>query len=245
MFKRLFFILLFSFSFSYAKINIAIASNMVYAIEELKKEFNKEFPNIKVLVNIGSSGSLFAQIKNRAPYDIFMSANMKYPDTLYKDNLTLDKTKVYAKGKLSLFTIKNIDLKNIQILKNKDIKKIAIANPKTAPYGKAAFESLNNSKIYKNIKSKLLYAQNISQTITYTIKGADIGLVAKSSLYSPILKRYKYTSKDIEQKLYTPIKQGMVILKNSKNIKEARFFYEFILSKKAKKILKNYGYLVL
>ncbi len=228
-------------------LNIALASNLSYVMPTLIKEFNKEYPKTKVKLSISSSGKLSSQIQNSAPYDIFMSADMKYPDFLYKKNLTLFKAKIYAKGSLVLFSSKKRDFsQKLDILRNKDIKRIALANPKTAPYGKVSKEVLKNAKLLKELKHKLIYAGSISQAVTYTLNAAEIGFIAKSSLFAPSMLKYKEGQNylNIDKNLYESINQGIVILKNSKHKKEAKEFYDFILSLKAKKILENFGYLV-
>ena len=124
-----------SFLFS-STINIAVAANVSYAIDDLKKEFNKQYPKTKVRVTLGSSGKLTAQIKNGAPYTLFMSANMNYPQYLYKEGIAITKPVIYAKGGLAILSNKKQDFtQGIKLVENKKIKKIAVANPKTAPYG--------------------------------------------------------------------------------------------------------------
>ena len=226
-------------------ITVALASNITFAMPKLKKEFKKIYPNINIRTIISGSGKLTAQIKHNAPYDIFMSANMKYPNDLYQSKYAISKPKIYAKGKLALLSFKQYDFSNIkELLLSKKIKKIAIANPILAPYGKASIEFLKNIKLYDNIKNKIIYAQSISQTLLYSLNASDIGIVALSSLKSGKLKDYKINKNfvEINQKYYTAISQGIVLLKRAKNNKDAIAFYEFILSKKAKKIFKNYGY---
>ena len=230
---------------SASSINIAIAANVSYAIDELKKEFSKTNPNINVRVTLGSSGKLTAQIKNGAPYELFMSANMKYPDALYADALATTKPIIYAQGSLAYLSAKKRDFsKGILMLKDKSISKIAMANPKTAPYGKAAVQAMKNAKVYEDVKKKLVYAESISQTVAYAVTATDLGFVAKSSLYSPKMTRFKkgINWSDVDAKLYTPINQGIVMLKASNNNKDVKAFYDFILSKKAKEIFQNYGY---
>ena len=230
-------------SLNAGQIKVAVAANVSYAINSLVKEFNKKNPNTQVIVILGSSGKLTAQISHGAPYNIFMSANMKYPNKLYETKKVLTKPKIYALGSLALFSTKDLDLsKGLNILQTKQISKIAIANPKTAPYGKAAFEALKNADILDIIKPKFIYGESISQTVSYTVTATDIGLIAKSSLYSKNMTKYKKDINwvEIDTKLYTPIEQGLVIVKYSK---EAKAFYDFILSEKAKKIFQNYGYL--
>jgi len=229
-------------SLNAGQIKVAVAANVSYAIDSLVQEFSKNNPNTQVIIIFGSSGKLTAQISHGAPYDIFMSANMKYPNKLYETKKVLTKPKIYALGSLALFSTKNLNLsKNLNILQTKQISKIAIANPKTAPYGKAAFEALKNADILDIIKPKFIYGESISQTVSYTVTATDIGLIAKSSLYSKNMTKYKKDINwvEIDTKLYTPIEQGLVIVKYSK---EAKAFYDFILSEKAKKIFQNYGY---
>lgn len=228
-------------------INVAVAANVSYAVDDLKKEFNKLYPDTDVRVTLGSSGKLTAQIKNGAPYQMFMAANMKYPDALYKDNIAITKPIIYAQGSLAFLSTKKQDFsKGINLVTESSISKIAIANPKTAPYGKTAVEALNNGGVLNKVESKFVYAESISQTVAYSVTAADIGFIAKSSLYSSKMKRYKQGINwfDIDTTLYTPIDQGVVILNNGKGNKEVKAFYDFILSNKAKDIFKNYGYIV-
>jgi len=141
---------------------------------------------------LGSTGKLSAQIKNGAPYQLFLAANMQYPQALYDEDIALTRPIVYAQGSLAYISTKKQDFsKGIMLLKEKNIKKIAVANPKTAPYGIAAVEAMKNSGIYETIKDKFVYAESISQTVSYAVTATDIGLIAKSSLFSPKMKRFK------------------------------------------------------
>lgn len=226
-------------------LKVAIAANVSYASKELIATFNKHYPDIKVQVILGGSGKLTAQIKHGAPYDIFMSADMQYPQALYRDKLAITKPHIYSRGALVLFTTKEIDLSSgIQVVQSDAIKRVAIANPKTAPYGKATIEALQNAHI--EFKSKAIYGESISQTVSYAMTATDIGFIAKSSLYSPHMSQYKEHSHWIElsPKLYTPIDQGIVILKRAENNSAAKAFYEFILSTDAQDLFKRYGYII-
>ena len=228
-------------------INVAVAANVSYAINDLKKEFSKLHPDVDVKVTLGSSGKLTAQIKNGAPYQLFMAANMKYPEALYSENIAVTKPIVYAQGSLAYLSTKKQDFsKGMGLVATSEISKIAIANPKTAPYGKAAIEAMKNAGVYEKAKSKFVYAESISQTVAYTVTATDIGFIAKSSLFSLNMKRFKkgLNWSDVDAKLYTPIDQGIVILKNAKENKDVKAFYDFILSKKAKDIFVDYGYIV-
>ena len=248
MFKMfIIYIILLTTSLFANKINIAVAANVSYAIDDLIYEFNKTNPNTKVNVTLGSSGKLTAQIRHGAPYDLFMSANMKYPQYLYDNNMAVTKPIVYAKGALAMFSKQNLDFsKGLALTQDKNIKRIAIANPKTAPYGIATQEALKNANLYDSIKKKFIYGESISQTVSYTVTACDIGFIAKSSLYSPKMAKYKKAInwQDVNKNLYTPINQGIVILKKSKNNSDVKAFYDFMKSNKAKNILKKFGYLV-
>lgn len=240
-------ILLLSGSVFADKINIAVAANVSYAINDLIAKFNETNPNTEVAVTLGSSGKLTAQIKNGAPYHIFMAANMKYPEALYSEKLASTKPVVYAQGSLAILSAKELDFsKGIMLANDSSVNKIAIANPKTAPYGKAAVEAMKNAKIFDDVQSKYVYAESISQTVTYALTATDIGFIAKSSLYSPKMSAYKegVNWTDVDPSLYTPINQGIVILSNASQNKEVKAFYDFMLSEDAKKIFNAFGYLV-
>jgi molybdate transport system substrate-binding protein len=162
---------------------------------------------------------------------------------LYKEQIATTKPLVYAQGVLAMLSVKESDFKDgIFILNSKSIEKIAIANNRTAPYGVAAKEALESAGLYTKLKHKFVYAESISQTVSYTMHGADIGLIAKSSLFSPQMAQYKENIHwiEVDSSLYTAIDQGIVILKN-RNV-EVDAFYNFMLGTKAKDILKKYGY---
>jgi len=244
-FRYILFFLLLSFTLYAAQIRVAVAANASYVMEDLKKAFKLLHPNIKLDIILGSSGKLTAQIMHGAPYDIFLSADMKYPETLYAQKSAVTTPVIYAKGTLALLSVNSQDFsQGVAVLENPKIHKIAIANPKTAPYGVAAKEALERVKLYKKLKNKFVYGESISQTLTYTISAADIGIVAKSSLFSPHMLKYKKEKHwvEINTTLYTPINQGMVLLKSGEKKSEAKIFYDFMLSNQAKGILKRYGY---
>ncbi len=227
-------------------ITIAVAANVSFAIESLKTAFKKQYPQTNVRVILGSSGKLTAQISNGAPYGLFMSANMAYPNALYKQGVATTKPVVYAKGALALLSVRERDFsQGLALLKNANIHRIAIANPHTAPYGKAAKEALQNARLYQKLLPKFVYGESIAQTFSYTLRATDIGIIAQSLLYSPKMAHFKQHKNwvSVDKKFYMPIKQGIVLLKNVPNKKEYQKFYDFVLSKKAKTILHHYGYI--
>ena len=230
---RLLFLLVLA-TFSFADVKVATAGNVAFAIKDLIKTFYNE-TNIKVVPIIGSSGKLTAQIEEGAPYDLFLSANMKYPEYLYKEKIAKTPPKVYAKGKLILFSRKGIH--NFDEIFQ--AKRIAIANPETAPYGTAAEEYLKNKHLYKKLESKFVIGSNISTTFSYAMRVTNYGFIARSLLFKfPKLNNNKHYIV-LDNKLYSPIKQGVVLISNNP---QALKFYKFLFSKKAKDIFLEYGY---
>lgn len=224
------------------KLQIAVAANMQFAMKDLKKKFTEQ-SGIECETVISSSGKLTAQIKQNAPYDIFVAADMKYPIELFNAGFTTAKPKVYAHGKLVIWTMKDGIQPSVEILKTESIKHISIANPKIAPYGKATVEVLEHFGMYEDVKDKLVYGESISQANQFIISNAaEIGFTAKSVVLSPELKgEGKWI--DLDEKFYSPIAQGVVIVKREGEAnKNAQQFYDFLFSEDAKRILQQYGY---
>jgi molybdate transport system substrate-binding protein len=232
---------------SAGQIYVAVAANVGYVIEALKEKFTQQYPNTKVEILLGSSGKLTAQVTHGAPFDLFLSADMKYPESLYQTKNALTKPTVYAQGSLVLLSKKPQNFKqDFMLLQSPNIKRIAMANPKTAPYGKATLEVLEQTGLQKSVAHKLVYGESISQTVAYTTTVTDIGFIAKSALFNPKLQHFQQHTHwiGIDTSLHAPINQGMVILKKGENNPEVKAFYDFILSVQAKTILEKYGYRV-
>jgi molybdate transport system substrate-binding protein len=225
-------------------LNIAVAANMQFAMQEISKAFTNKTGIVCNLV-ISSSGKLTAQIKESAPYDLFISADMKYPNELFKTGFAEEQPKIYAYGKLVMWSMINGIKPSFDILKNAEIIHIAIADPKTAPYGEAAMEALKYNGVYKSIKDKLVYGESISQTNQFIIsKAAEVGITAKSVVLSPEMKG-KGEWIDVDEASYDAIAQGVVIIKHkSSQPDNSEKFYNFLLSADARKILENFGYSV-
>jgi molybdate transport system substrate-binding protein len=235
-----FLVFLFIVNFSYAKeLFISASANVQYALKEIVDNFKKKYPDVDVKVSISSSGKLTAQIERGAPFDIFLSADMKYPMYLYKKGLAVTKPKVYAEGILVLWSMKH-KLKDI-----KDIvkfRRIAIPDPKTAPYGRASLEALKYFKLYDKVKRKLVYGESVGQASQYIFNRlVDAGFTAKSVVLSPNIKNKGYWI-EIDRKAYKPIKQAVVILKHGKNNKYAKEFFHYLFSNETQNILMKYGY---
>ena len=215
---------------------------MQFVIKDLVESFTNS-TGIECEIIISSSGKLTAQINEGAPFDVFVSANMKYPNDLFEKGLTLGKPKIYAHGKLVMWSMKNEITPSILLLENDKIKHIAVANPKTAPYGNAAIEVLNHFQILKKLEPKLVYGENIAQVNQFiNSQAAEIGFTSKSVVLSPKINN-KGNWVEIDESIYSPIAQGIVCLKNDPSKKNnALKFSDFIFSKKGKEILNTFGY---
>ncbi|MBI2559734.1 MAG: molybdate ABC transporter substrate-binding protein [Planctomycetes bacterium] len=231
------------------EILVAAASDLNFAMNDIVKAFEVNHKEVKVKVSYGSSGTLFAQISNGAPFDVFFSADIQYPELLEKDGLVLPGSKtLYAIGKLVLWVPKDsiIDIENsgINVLTHPSIRKIAIANPQHAPYGRVAIAAMQNLGVYERVKGKFVFGENISQTAQFVQSGAaDIGIIALSVALSPSMQtagRYW----EIPPDSYPLIEQGYVILRNGNNHDAARIFTDFFSSSEGKKILAKWGFLI-
>lgn len=224
------------------ELKVAVAANLQGVIKILGKDF-KQKTGIDIQPIVGSSGNLSTQIKNGAPYDLFLSADMGFPQSLAKEGFSTKEPAVYAYGSLIICSTQNIGFENWErLLLSGRVKKIAIANPAIAPYGKAAEESLKLKGILDDVKPKIVTGESISQVNTYITTGtADVGFTTRSLIKDADGKISLYW-KEIDPKSYTPIKQGMIILKQTKESAGAQKFYDYMLSPAAKAILKEYGY---
>jgi len=242
----LLFVLLLSRHTFAGEIIVVAAANLAPVMDEFKSVFEKGSHD-KIKIVIGSSGKLTAQIENGAPFDVFLSADTEYPEILHKKKLTLSAPKVYAYGVLVLWTTRIKDLsKGITILSDPEIKKIAIANPHVAPYGRETVKALEYCKIYQNIEKKLVYGESIAQANDFIVSGsADIGFTSKSSVLAPNLKE-KGVWIEIPAEAYSRIAQSAVILNHAResDMETAKKFYELLYSAQAGEIFRKYGYTV-
>ncbi|MBX2873890.1 MAG: molybdate ABC transporter substrate-binding protein [Saprospiraceae bacterium] len=223
-------------------IAIAVAANMQFAMEELTKAFTEE-TGISCQTSVSSSGKLTAQIQQGAPFDVFVSANMKYPKEIENSGLAVIPPKVYARGKLVLWSMREgIDL-SLGLLRDASVRHIALANPKVAPYGMAAEQVLQRHGMLENVRKKLVFGESIAQTNQFiTTQSAEVGFTAMSVVLSPDL-RGKGQWISLSTAEYTPIEQGVVIIKHKDKAPiAARRFYDFLSSSTAKDILQDFGY---
>ena len=229
--------------FTFAQsLKVAAAANLQGVIKVLQQDFERK-TRIRIEPIIGSSGNLTNQIKNGAPFDIFLSADMSFPEELEKTGFNASKPVVYALGSLIICSKQNLDLKNWgQLLQSSSVEKIALANPETAPYGKAAKEVLSRKKLLRKLQPKLVYGESISQVNIYLTSGvAQVGFTTEA-LIADISGKQKLYWEKIDPADYQPIKQGMIILKHAEKNPQATQFFKYLQSAPAKSILKKYGY---
>jgi len=228
------------------ELTVAVAANMKFAFGELQQAFSRQSGNVIKAV-FGSSGKLTAQIESGAPFDVMLSADMKYPTRLYEGGLAVYPPKVYARGVLVLWTLNPFDLSNWQqLLREPSVKRIAVADPKLAPYGREAVRALQHFRLHEGLKGKLIYGESISQVNQFIdSRAADAGFTAKSVVLAPTLKE-KGRWVELPRDSYDPILQGVVILKRGGELhaRASESFLAFLASPAARTILEKYGYLI-
>jgi len=222
------------------KITVAVAANFISAFQEIAADFEAK-TGVKVNATFSSTGNLYSQIKNGAPYDLFLSADEKRPEILQKEGLTQE-IFIYARGQVILWSAGKDFCKTgnwREALKNEQIKKIAIANPVTAPYGAAAKAALQKAGLWDAVQNKLVNAQDIAQSFQYANTTAvEAAFCALSVTASPQGEGGCFFN--IPEA--PDIIQSACIIKNTKNRVKAELFAAFLLSDQAVKIKTKYGY---
>lgn len=227
------------------EVSLAAASDLVYCLEDLNAAFQKAHPDIQLKASTGASGNIFAQIKNGAPFDIFLSADVNYPKELIKAGLAEEKSLLpYAIGHLVVWTTRDgVDVsKGLQALTSGSIGKIAIANPEHAPYGRAAKAALESAGIWDAVKGKIVYGENIAQTAQFVETGnADAGLVALSLVLSPKLAK-KGTWVEVPENAFSVLEQAAVLTKKGAGNADAALYLAFLGSAEAREVFNRYGF---
>ena len=227
------------------KITIAAAADLKFAMDEIVTGFKKVQPGSDVEVVYGSSGKFNTQIQQGAPYDLFFSADIAYPRELAKNGLVASDVKPYAVGRIVLWSSSmNAAKMTLASLADPKIARIAIANPKHAPYGKRAEEALRAAGVWGKVQSKLVFGENISHTAQFVQSGsAQAGIVALSLAVNPELaKRGGYYL--IPDKLHNPLEQGFVVTKRAAGNTLAKKFADYMAAKPARAIMLKYGFVL-
>lgn len=229
-------------------LRIAAAANLRFALDEIVAAWATSHPEARVEPTYGSSGNFFAQIKQGAPFDLFFSADMDYPRRLVEAGLADGSTlRVYAIGQLVVWvptgSALDVASKGLGALADPSVRRVAIANPEHAPYGRAAMAALEAAGLADVVNPKLVFGDNVDQAAQFVESGnADAGLIPLSLAKAPTLAgRGRFAV--VPQELYPPLEQGVVILTKTDRGTTARAFIEFVLGPEGRAILARYGYL--
>ena len=220
---------------SQQRVHVAVASNFVFTLKQLTQQFEKQ-TGIETIISAGSTGKLYAQIIHGAPYDVFMSADVLRAKMLEQQVIATPGSRfTYATGKLVVWH-PQFEKFSLLDISNKGLKRIAIANPKLAPYGLAAMQTLKNIGLWQIAQTKLIRGENVSQALQFAQSGnVDAAFVSNAAMIALGQKRYL----SVPQKLYDPIDQQAVQLQETQS---ALAFLTFLRSSLAKVIIERNGY---
>ena len=229
-----------------ATVRLAAAADLQFALDEVKTELAKSRPDIKLAITYGSSGTFFQQLSNGAPFDLFLSADLKYPRDLAKAGLAEPGDVFgYAVGRLVVWAPAGSPVDptlGLAALTETAARKVSIANPEHAPYGKAAVAAMKTAGVYDAVKGKLVLGENVAQAAEFVQSGnAQVGVIALSLAVSPQMKdRGRYAEVPLDS--YPRIDQGGVVLSAAKDPAAARAVKDFLLSAQGRATLKRYGF---
>ncbi len=228
------------------EVRVAAAADLKFAMSDLARLYKEQTGNT-IDATYGSSGNFFSQLQNGAPFDVFFSADIDYPRKLEAAGLAEPGTLYeYAVGRIVIWMPPEaaVDVAKLgwAALLDASVKKVAIANPEHAPYGRAAVAALRKAGTYERVAAKLVYGENISQAAQFVQSGnAQAGIVALSLVTSPGMKDGKRW--EIPAEMHPPIRQAAIVLKNAKNKKAAEAFLEFVKGEAGRATLEKYGFL--
>jgi molybdate transport system substrate-binding protein len=227
------------------KITIAAAADLKFALDELLVEFKQAHPNDEVEVIYGSSGKFYTQIQQGAPFDVYFSADIEFPRRLAKAGFAASEVKPHALGRIVLWSAtQDASQMNLASLTDPAIKRIAIANPKVAPYGMRAVEALKQSGLWDKVEPKLVYGENIAHTAQFVQTGnAQVGIIALALALNPELAR-KGGYWLIPDELHAPLEQGFIITKRAEKNELAQHFADYMESKPARDVMTRYGFVL-
>jgi molybdate transport system substrate-binding protein len=228
-------------------VRIAAAADMRFAMDEIIGAFRQEYPTIRVDVTYGSSGNFYAQLSNHAPFDIFFSADVDYPRRLIREGAALADTEfLYGIGRLVVWVPRAspIDLEKLGMksLLDPSVKRLAIANPHHAPYGRAAVSAMKSMGVFDEVKDRIVFGDSVMQTAQFVESGgADIGLISHSLVLAPTL-REKGRYWEVPLDAYPRREQGGVILSWARDKSAVQTLRDFVLDERGKAILYRYGF---
>jgi molybdate transport system substrate-binding protein len=226
------------------EITVAAAADLQSALQEVTASFRAAHPADKVDLVFGASGKLAAQVRNGAPFDLFFSADIAYPRQLHEQGLAAGAPKLYAVGHLVLWSLKpELGKLPLKALPGSPLlRKLAIANPEHAPYGKRAKEALVHEGVWEALAPKLVLGENIAHTAQFVDSGAaDAGIVALSLVLSPALAG-KGAWTPIPEQWHAPLEQGFIVTSRAKDNPLAAAFAAHVESSAARAVFKRYGF---
>lgn len=226
------------------EVRVAVAANFLATLNALATRFEQDSGHTAV-VSSGSSGKLYAQIKNGAPFDVFFSADAMRPKLLEEEGLAVPGSRfTYAVGRLTLWHPGSavIEGNERSILLRSDVRYVAIANPKTAPYGAAAKEALQSLGVWERVQDRLVRGENIGQTFHFVFsKNAQLGFVALSQVLGPKVNG-SGSRWDVPAHLYAPIRQQAVLLRSGRRQEVARAFLDYVKDLRSRNVIERSGY---
>jgi molybdate transport system substrate-binding protein len=221
-------------------LSIAAAADLNFALDETSRKFRKDHPAIDLKIAYGSSGNFYTQLRNHAPFDIFLSADVEFPRKLVQDGLAgADSVFTYGVGRVVVWVPSESPLDPATALRSPALRHLAIANPQHAPYGRAAEQAMRHMGVYDSVEGKLVLGENSAQTLQFVQSGAaDAGIVALAlAIAPPVRSTGRYW--EIPLDAYPQMEQGGVILKDSP---DARAFRAWMTGTEGRRILKQYGF---
>lgn len=227
------------------KIVVAAAADLKFAMDEIVADFRKSSPHDEVEVVYGSSGKFHTQIRSGAPFDLFFSADIAFPRELAREGLAATEVRPYALGRIVLWS-SSLDASKMTLagLTDARIARIAIANPKHAPYGKRAEEALRAAGVWEKIEPKLVYGENIAHTAQFVQTGnAQVGIIALALALSPELSA-RGGHYLIPDSLHAPLEQGYIVTRRAAASELATRFSGFVASASARAIMTRYGFVL-
>lgn len=238
-----FLVLLMALPLRGGEVTVAAASDLKFAMDELVADFGKASPGTKVRVSYGSSGTFHAQIRSGAPFDVYFSADISYPRKLADEGLALDGVFLYAIGHLVVWVPESslIPVEKLGIRALGQGRKVAIANPRHAPYGAAAEAAMRRLGIYQAVEEQLVVGENVAQAAQFVQSGAaDIGVIALSLALAPQMEGGRWWKVPLDA--YPRLEQGGMILKATKSPEEAKAFRDFVLGAEGRAVLDRFGF---
>lgn len=225
-----------------SKLAITAAADLKFCLDLLVQDFKKSRPEADIQVTYGSSGKAFTQLKQGAPFDLYFSADVEYPNKLVEAGLTAGKPRLYALGRIVLWSAgEDASKLDIRDLGDSRFTKIAIANPLHAPYGKRAEEALRRAGIWENVRSRLVLGENIAQAAQFVQSGsAPVGILALSLVKSPAFAGQGCSL--IPDSLHSPLEQALVVLKRAEKNPLAVEFVDYLFQPQARRIFERYGF---